>query len=122
MRRCRAPRTGLLLEATAGGDGVLLWLRSDSLPHGVFPILGVRDTVTARGAIVAVRYMTGELGHGYALDSGSVSTQDSAGTLTLRVAGSGLETPGGFRPFLDATLERVTIPVPGDTISCDPLR
>ena len=125
LRHCRAPRAALVFEAVSGGNGLLVLLRApDSAASGDFPVLGVRDTVTVRGAVVAVRYMTGEMPHGYALDSGSVSVTESPGSFGLRVLGSGLETPGAIRPFLDATFEGVvrnTAPTPGDTVPCDPL-
>jgi hypothetical protein len=128
LRHCRSPRPGLLFEAVGGGNGLLVWLRGegvDSSTSGEFPILGVRDTVTPRGAVVAVRYLTGELAHGYALDSGSVNVTASPGRLGLRVLGSGLETPGAFRPLLDAALDSVALvasPSAGDSVPCEPLK
>jgi hypothetical protein len=117
----------LLFEAVGGGNGLLVWLRgwaADSTASGDFPILGVRDTVSKRGAVVAVRYLTGELAHGYSLDSGSVGVTASPGRFALRVSGSGLETPGAFRPLLDASLDSVALdgaPTAGDSVSCEPL-
>ena len=127
LRHCRSPRSGLVFEAVGGGNGLLVWLHGaggDSAASGEFPILGVRDTVSKRGAVVSVRYMTGELAHGYSLDSGTIGVTASPGRLALRVSGSGLETPGAFRPLLDAALDSVALdrsPTAADSVPCERL-
>lgn len=111
---CQSDR-GVLLDALKDGNGVLIWLRpGDSA--GLYPVLGVRDTITPRGAIVAVRYMTGDVSHGLSLDSGTVTVAgDHRG---LEVRGSGLETPGALRPFV--ALDFTPLPRPTDSASCEP--
>ena len=116
--RCRDGR-GLLLEAVSDGNGILVWLRSgDSVAGGDYDILGVRDTVTPRGAFVSARYMTGDVAHGFSLDSGTVSLWDSAGRLGAGVRGAGLEVPGALRPFLAADF--MGLSAPADSAPCEP--
>lgn len=111
---CQAGR-GVLFDGLKDGNGILIWLRpGDSA--GVYPVLGVRDTITVRGAIVAVRYMTGDVSHGLSLDSGSVTVAGARGGLEVR--GSGLETPGALRPFV--AVDFTPLPRPTDSLSCEP--
>lgn len=104
LYRC-AGGVDLLLEAVARGNGVLVWLRlRDSLAPTV-PIIGMRDTVTRPGAVVAVRYSHESVTHTVSLDSGTVTVSDSGdgGARRLAVAGSGLDVGFGVRAGVAAT-------------------
>ncbi len=64
---------GVLIEAASeSGDGLLLWLRGDALATGEYPLRTASDTSAGRGATVSLRFMTGDIAHGLALDSGVV--------------------------------------------------
>lgn len=118
VRHCAAGR-GFLIEGRAGGNGVLVWLhRGDSMPSDDYAIHGVRDTVTAQGAGVAVRYMTGDVAHGLSLDSGTATLRHTGQPWNLAVHGSGLEIPGGLRVMLAA--QYLDLAPATDTISCEP--
>src|SRR5439155_26850084 len=85
-RRCSAGpgSVGMLLQGSTGGNGVILWLRAgrgggDSLAAGPWPLLQRGDTVSPRGATVAVRYMLNEVAHGLPLDSGAVEVRQTGG-------------------------------------------
>jgi len=107
----------LLLEAVRYGNGVLVWLRSrDSLARE-FPIIGVQDTITRPGAVVAVRYHHEAVPHSLALDSGTVSWTDSGAVRRIAVTGSGLDVGFGVRAGLTATFGGVP-PAPESTVSC----
>jgi len=117
---CQAGRS-LLIESVADGNGLLVWLRPGGGDvAGDYDVLGVRDTVTPRGAIVAVRYMTGDVAHGFSLDSGAVQVEAAAGShrWRMQVHGSGLETTGALREHLAAELTGLGPPSPGDATSC----
>jgi hypothetical protein len=128
LRRCGGGR-GFILEGEVRGNGVLVWLRpGDSPPQGRYPVLQRGDTLTRRGAVVAVRFMTAELAHGVVLDSGSVtvtiSGDSSAGKrrVAAEVDGGGLETVGARRVRVEAAF---TTPSPpparsgADTVRCE---
>ena len=108
---------GVLIRGTQGGNGVLVWLRSgDSLAPGDFPLLERADTVAARGAVVAVRYMLGDVAHGFWADSGAVSVDRRADRLTITARGSGLELGAAGRTSLVASFGSITLA--SDTVSC----
>ena len=119
-RRCSGGRGkggGILLQGASGGNGVAVWLRTpDSIASGPWPLLQRGDTVTARGAIVAVRYSVAEYAHGTSLDSGAVRVTLQGGVVTLVARGSGLDAVGGGRLAVGATFDAV--PLAADTISC----
>jgi len=103
LQRCGGGR-GFVLEGEVQGNGVLVWLRPDeSMPRGRYRIIQRGDTLTPRGAVVAVRFMTAELAHGVVLDSGSVTVTVNRDSRAGRrrvltdVDGSGLETVGARR-------------------------
>jgi len=110
---------GVLLEALGRGSGVLVWLRGakDTIA-GSFPVVGVRDTVTRRAAVVAVRYVAQAVPHTLALDSGTVVVADSGGVRRLQITGSGVDLGGGSRPAVRVTFE--ALPHPTDSASCTP--
>lgn len=106
----------MLLEGAGGrGDGVLVLLRyGDSLASGSFPLLAVGDSLIPRGAVVAVRYMKGDVAHGVALDTGAVELTAARDSLAARVRGSGLEN--AVRIALDAAF--TGLPFATDTVAC----
>jgi len=108
----------LLLQATdERGNGVLALLRrGDSLATGSFPLIALGDSITPRGANVAVRYMLVDMAQGLSLDSGAVDLTATDEALTARVQGSGLE--GGARVKVEATYAGIPLPPPGDTVPC----
>jgi hypothetical protein len=114
---CKGRRALLLEAATEQGNGVLVLLRyGDSLAVGPVPLIALGDSITPRGANVAVRYMKGDIAHGVSLDSGVVDLTATGDVLAARVRGAGLET--GQRIFVDATYGGVRRPSPGDTVPC----
>jgi hypothetical protein len=115
---CPCGRPGALVaHGASGGNGVLIWLRyGDTLASGDYPVLVRGDTVTSRGAAVAVRFMIGSVTHGTALDSGAVTVSRAGDRLTARAHGSGLELGGARRVGVEASFEAVAIG--GDTVTC----
>ena len=101
---------GVVLEAAARGNGLLVWLRfPDSLTAGVYQPLGRADSTIPRGAVTVVRWMQGDAAHGIVLDSGAVTVTPAAGHLTVRAQGSGLEYVGARRASVDAVFEQVVL-------------
>lgn len=116
-RRCSGGRGGVLLQGATGNNGVAVLLRTpDSIASGPWPLLQRGDTVTPRGAIVAVRYSVAEFAHGTPLDSGGVRVTRTGGDVTLVARGSGLDATGSGRLAVEATFDAV--PLAADTISC----
>src|SRR5439155_6941976 len=80
-RRCGGGpgKEGLLLQGSADGNGVILWLRGSGggPPAGPWPLLQRGDTVSPRGATVAVRYMMKDVARGCALDCGVVEVRST---------------------------------------------
>lgn len=114
-QRCGDGRSLLLEGAGERGNGVLVVLRyGDSIALGSFPLLALGDSLTPRGAAVAVRYMKGDVAHGLALDSGAVDLTAARDSLAARVRGSGLE--GAVRIALDAAF--TGLPLATDTVPC----
>ncbi len=120
VRRCSSGsgKEGLLLQGSAGGNGVILWLRGGggSPPTGPWPLLQRGDTVSPRGATVGVRYMMKDVARGFALDSGVVEVRATGAVLTVVARGSGLETAAAGRVAVEASFDAV--PLERDTVSC----
>lgn len=115
--RCSGSPSLLLQTSDERGNGVLVLLRrGDSLATGSFPLIALGDSITQRGANVAVRYMKGDVAHGLSLDSGAVELTATGDALAGQVQGSGLE--GGVRATIDAVFAGVSLPPPGDTVPC----
>jgi hypothetical protein len=74
------------------------------------------DTVSPRGATMAVRFMEGDVAHGLALDSGTATLSGTRSLLTVSASGAGLEPGIGGRAALQATFDAV--PIAADTVSC----
>jgi len=118
-RPCGQPGA-LVARGSAGGNGVLLWLRyRDSLASGDYPVLVRGDTATPPSAVVGVRFMTGALTHGTALDSGVVTVSRAGERLTARARGSGQEVGGARRARVEADFEALVIG--RDTVPCRPV-
>ncbi len=115
--RCGRTGLGLLLHGSAGGSGVLIWLRpGDSLAPGEFPLLPRADSSARRGATVAVRFMIGDATHGFTLDSGEVAVTRAEASLTASARGSGPDAIVGVRAGLEASFE--SVPLETDTVAC----
>jgi hypothetical protein len=114
-RPCRGGRSLLLEGASELGQGVLVLIRyGDALDAGPYPLLLLGDSISPRGADVAVRYVTGEQSHGFALDSGTVELRPGRDSVGARVLGTGLE--GRARVALDA--EYSGLPFAADSVPC----
>jgi hypothetical protein len=110
---------GVLLEAAGtDGNGVLIWLRGDSLGAGEYALRAASDTTPGRAATVSLRYMTGDIAHGLALDSGVVRLTAPRPYLAGEIAAWGIETAGAQRVSLNAHFSDV--PVGADTTTCRP--
>lgn len=113
---CDDGRSLLLEGADERGNGVLVRLHyGDSLTTGAFRFIALGDSITPRGANVAVRYMKDAVAHGLGLDTGAVDVTATGRALAARVRGSGLES--GVRVGLDAAYAGVPFP-PADTVPC----
>jgi hypothetical protein len=113
---CDDGRSILLEGADERGNGVLVRLHyRDSLTSGPFRFIALGDSITPRGANVAVRYVKDDVAHGLGLDTGAVDLTATGHALAARVRGSGLES--GIRVALDAAYAGVRFP-PADTVPC----
>lgn len=104
----------------------MIWLRPvpsafpESLASGEFPLLARADSLSTRGATVAVRFMVGEIAHGVTLDSGAVTVTAVDSALGARVRGSGVDVLGAGpagRVSADASFE--SVPLDPDTVRCE---
>jgi hypothetical protein len=120
--RCGGDTGSVLLLASTGGSGVIVWLRrgagGDSAAAGPWSLLQRGDTVSRRGAMVGLRYMMDQVAHGLSLDSGAVEVEEAARVLTVVVRGTGVETRASGRIALEASFDAV--PLGTDTVSCRP--
>jgi len=107
---------GVLVQGMVAGNGVLVWVRGDSVTGGDYPLLTRGDSTTPRGAKVSVRFALGEVARGVMLDSGRVTLTRRGATISGSVLGSGLEPAGGVRAGLRATLDSATLA--RDTANC----
>lgn len=107
---------GALLEGNDGSEGALIWVSRSRVDSGTLRIRTAEERDTADHARVVIRYLTGNVPHGLALDSGSVRLRDSAGVQSGAVAGRGLEIPGAVRVVVEGVFFGV---LPGsDTVPC----
>jgi hypothetical protein len=115
-RRCGEGR-GFVLEGVAGGNGVLLWMRSgDSAVAGEYPVLARGDSIASRGVVGGVRFIFQTTDHGITLDSGVVSVSSAGGRIDAQARGSGIDPNAGQRVAVDASFH--VVPVAADTASC----
>jgi hypothetical protein len=122
--RCEGAK-GVLFEAIGAGSGLLVWVRDprDSIVD-TFAVIGVRDSLTRRGAVVAVRYVAEAVPYTVSLDSGTVvvARADSGGArgAGVTIRGSGLDVRGGVRTAVDASFD--ALPPPIDSTACSRAR
>jgi hypothetical protein len=114
--RCTDGRTILLEAVSPEGSGVLVRLHfRDSLRSGSSRVVVPGDT-SAPGAVVAVRYVVGDVPRTVSLDSGTVELRRAGDRISGRIQGSGVQsairTPAWIR-YSD-----VPLPAPSDTASC----
>ena len=115
-RRCSGGR-GLVIDGASHGNGLLVWLRSGgALDSGSYPLLGRGDSSTARGAVVAVRYVISNATHGFSVDDGSAVVGRTTPPFDVRVKGHGLETQAAAQRAVVLSLEHV--PLDADTANC----
>jgi len=117
----REGRSLLVQGADERGNGALVRLRlGDSLASGPVPLIALGDSITPRGANAAVRYMKGDVAHGFSLDSGAVDLtatgRREGAALAARVRGSGLES--GVRVAAEVTYAGVPRPSATDSVPC----
>jgi hypothetical protein len=116
-KQCRGGRGVLLEAASEDGDGLLLWLRGDSLAAGTYPLRTASDTSAGRAATASLRYMTGDIAHGLSLDSGAVRLTASRPRLAGDIVASGTDFGGVQHVSLTAHFAEVTV---ADTTICSP--
>lgn len=116
-KQCRGGHGVLLEAASEDGNGLLLWLRGDSLAAGEYPLRTVSDTSAGRAATVSLRYMTGDIGHGLTLDSGVVRLSTARSRLGGDIVAAGTDLGGGIPVHLTAHFAGVAV---ADTTICSP--
>jgi len=114
-RWCRGG--GAIVAGTEGAYGVLAWIRAPrTVTPGPYPIVARGDTAAVRGAVVAVRFLTHEIAHGFALDSGTLTLTAAGPRLAGRIEGQGLDAGFAARTPVTVLIDSVT---PGaDTVKC----
>ncbi len=113
----RAVGDGVVLQGSAHGNGVLIYVRSsDSAPSGEFPLMARADSTTARGAIVTARFQAGDMARGVVLDSGTVAVSRAGDVLSATARGAGAEVAGTGRLALTASFKSVRMGP--DTVQC----
>ncbi len=108
---------GLLLEGANGGSGLLVWIRaSGPVTVGTYAALPRGDSTSARGAVIAARYLVHEAPHGFAADTGAVTLLAAGPAYAARLHGRGIEVSTATRPTIDAEIQGAR--VEGDSIAC----
>lgn len=109
---------GVLVHGERRGLGVLVWLRGGvQADTGTYRLSTRGDTAAPRGVIAAVRYMVGDVAHGFTVDDGTATVVSPAPSLRLRVSGRGLENMPAGRGIADLELDGVS--VVADTVPCE---
>jgi len=116
-RRCRGGHGVLLEAASEDGNGVLLWLRGDSLAAGEYLLRTASDTSAGRAATASLRYMTGDIAHGLTLDSGVVRLTAARSRLAGHIVAAGTDLGGMVHVNLTAHFADVAV---ADSTSCAP--
>lgn len=112
---CRG--SGVLFDAVEGPNGVLAWVKSPSpLTLGTYPLLGRGDSVTPRGAVVAVRFILHDVAHGFSVDSGSLTLTAAGPRYGARIQGSGTDLGLASKSSVDITIDAIT--PRSDTLVC----
>ncbi|HXI35054.1 MAG TPA: hypothetical protein VNH63_13280 [Gemmatimonadales bacterium] len=116
-QQCRGGHGVLLEAASEDGNGLLLWLRGDSLAAGEYPLRTASDTSPGRAATASLRYMTGDIAHGLTLDSGVVRLTAARSRLAGDVVAAGTDLGGMVHVNLAAHFADVAV---ADSTSCAP--
>lgn len=108
---------GILVHGERRGQGLLAWLRGGpQTDTGTYRLLTRGDTAAPRGVIVSVRFMVGDVAHGFTVDDGSATVMQVSPLLQLHVGGRGIETgPAGPRA---ADLDFEDARIDPDTVTC----
>jgi hypothetical protein len=116
-QRCGDGR-GVVIRGAQRGEGLLLWIRTagQSVDTGRYPLLTRGDSVTARGAIAAVRFAVGPVSHGLTIDDGAATVSQTTPTLSVAVSGHGIEQAPGSQRAAELSFTRVVLAP--DTASC----
>jgi hypothetical protein len=116
-KQCRGGYGVLLEAASDDGDGLLLWLRGDSLAAGAYPLRTASDTSAGRAATASLRFMTGDIGHGLTLDSGTVRLTAARPRLAGDIVATGTDLGNLQHVSLTAHFANVAV---ADTTICSP--
>jgi len=116
VNQCGSGR-GWLFHGAARGQGVLAWVRAaGAIDTGSYPLITRGDSVTPRGATVAIRYVTGDISHGLIVDTGMLQISAARPPINARVRGVGLEPKEAEQFEVEVTVSGV--PAVGDTVTC----
>ena len=108
---------GVLVHGERRGQGLLVWLRGGMGSDTGTSRLSTRgDTAVARGVIAAVRYMVGDVAHGFTIDDGIATVTRPVPSLRLHISGRGMETMPAGRGLADLDFDHVS--VAADTVPC----
>lgn len=116
-RQCAGGRGVLLEAASEAGNGLLLWLRGDSTTPGEYALRTASDTSAGRAATASLRFMTGDIAHGLALDSGVVRLSAVRPRLAGDIVATGTDLGGAVHVSLTAHFAGVAI---ADSTTCAP--
>lgn len=116
-KRCGGARGVLIEAASDAGDGLLLWLRGAALAAGDYTLRTASDTSAGRGATASLRYMTGDIAHGLALDSGTVRLTVAGPRLAGDLVATGTELGGLQHLSVQAHFANVAV---ADSTACTP--
>jgi len=101
---------GRVITGAANLQGMLMWLvPGDGPDTGAFTVNRGADSVPGRHARVSLRYVTGDVAHNLALDSGTVRVRRDGAVLAGSVGGSGFDGAENVRPLVDAVLEGIRV-------------
>lgn len=102
---------GRMLSGTNGLQGMLVWIVTEGGPDsGAFPINRGADSVPVPHSRVSLRYLTGDIAHAIALDSGTVEVRPErpgGTTVSGSVVGSGFDSGENLRPLVRATFQGI---------------
>ena len=108
---------GVLVHGERRGQGLLVWLRGGvQSDTGTYRLSTRGDTAAAWGVRAAVRYMVGDVAHGFTIDDGTATVTSPVPSLGLHVSGRGMETVPAGRGLADLDFDHVR--VAADTVSC----
>jgi len=115
VHRCRGG--GALVSGAEGAYGVLAWVRAPGgVTPGAYPLLGRADSTTPRGALVAVRFLTHEIAHGFQVDSGTLTLTAAGASFSGRIEGRGLDAAFATRTQVTIVIDPVA--PKADSVAC----